>query len=129
MARKKYKTEEERLKARKEASKRWYNKHKNDPKQLQKRAYYQAKYYDKLNVNSEEFLKDYNTEYKFYLRNIHTGKLQRKIVKAKKQVEDLSKKIEQWEQRLVLLKIKFLNLETKFNYKSKKEKQLEVQEK
>lgn len=109
----KYKTAEERKKANNENAKLWYQKHKNDPEFIKRRKYYQAKYYDKLNVTKQEFLKEYNTDYAFYIRSVRTGKLEKKILKSEKQLSKLQNSIHNMKVRLTDIQKRFGHLDKK----------------
>lgn len=117
---KKYQTLEEKKAAGNETAKRWYHQHKNDPEFILRRKWYQAKYYDKLNVEKHTFMREYNTDYAFYIRSIRTGKLENKIQKAKEQYNKLKTNIENMEKRLVDLKQKFGHLDNKTHNKEEK---------
>lgn len=110
---KKYKTAEEKRLAGNENAKRWYKNHKNDPEFIKRRRWYQAKYYDNLNVAKKDFLREYNSDYALYIRSVRTGKLEKKIIKSKQKVSDLQASIVEMERRLEDLTNRFGHLEIK----------------
>lgn len=118
---KKYKTEQEKKAAGNENAKRWYQNHKNDPEFIKRRRWYQAKYYDNLNVAKKDFLREYNSDYALYIRSVRTGKLEKKIIKSKQKVSDLQASIIEMEKRLEDLTKRFSHLENK-NTEAKNDK-------
>lgn len=107
----KYNTPEEKRAAMRAASKAWYEKHKNDASFIMRRRWYQTKYYDKLNVTKKDFLREYNTDYVFYIRNVRTGKLEKRIVQDKEALKKLEQSIFEKETRLRDLTQRFGHLE------------------
>ena len=110
---KKYATIEEKKAAGNINAKNWYQKHKNDPEFIKRRKWYQAKYYSKMNVDKKDFLREYNTDYAYYIKSVRTGKLEKKIIKSKQKVYDLQASIEEMEHRLEDLTKRFGHLENK----------------
>lgn len=109
----KYKTLEEKKIANKNNAKLWYQKHKNDPEFILRRKWYQAKYYDKLSVTKQEFLREYNTDYAFYIRSVRTGRLERKIIKSEAQLKKLQNSIHNMKARLADIQNRFGHLDNK----------------
>ena len=91
--RRKYNTEEEKKEAQKNYAKMYYNKHKEDPKFLNNRKYYYLKYRKGLSQSRKEFMRNYNTDYVYYIRNVITGKFEKKIAQTKEQARILNNKI------------------------------------
>lgn len=113
MAKKKYTTEEEKKKATIDNAKRWYQNHKNDEAFKAKRKAYLNKYFKGLDDTKKEFLKQYNSDYTFYVRNIRTGKFEKRIVKKKEQVKQIQAIIDSMEQKLLALNERFKHLDDK----------------
>lgn len=109
----KYKTQEEKKKANNESAKRWYYNHKNDESFKQKRNEYHRKYYNNLKIAKREYLKSYNTDYSFYVKNVRTGKFEKRIVKTKEELKALELKVFNMEQKLIYIKNKFGHLDNK----------------
>lgn len=106
----KYKTLEEKKIANNEAAKSWYQKHKNDPSFIERRKWYQIRYYDNLDVTKKQFFREYNTDYIFYVRNVVTGKFEKKIADTKEKADKLINKIKEMEERRSYLINKFGHL-------------------
>lgn len=108
--RRKYNTEEEKKEAQKNYAKMYYNKHKEDPKFLNNRKYYYLKYRKGLSQSRKEFMRNYNTDYVYYIRNVITGKFEKKIAQTKEQARILNHKIKEMENRKKYLINKFGHL-------------------
>ena len=109
----KYKTIEEKKEANKQNARNWYQKHKNDPKFIEKRKKYLARYYSNIDSIKKDFYKTYHANYSFYVRNIRTGKLEKKIIKSKEELKRLENSIFDMENKLAHLKKVFGHLENK----------------
>ena len=107
----KYKTQEEKKQAVINNAKRWYQNHKNDEIFKAKRKAYLEKYFKGLNSTKKEFLKQYNSDYTFYVRNIKTGKFEKRIVKKKEQQAKLEQIIKEMEEKLIDITNKFKHLD------------------
>lgn len=108
---KKYNTDEERRLAKIETAKKYYQKHKNEEEFIKRRKYYSWKYTQNLNVEQKDFLKEYNTDYCFYVRSIRSGRLNRRIEEKKQKVKELQEQIANMEKRLADLTAKYGHLE------------------
>ena len=111
----KYKTPQEKKEALKIYAKNWYERHKNDPEFIKVKKFRYNKYKKGLKETKEQFLREYNTDYIFYIRNVRTGKFQKKIVKAEQTSEQLIKSIKDMKMELDRLLNKFEHLENKEN--------------
>lgn len=112
MPRKKiYNTPEERRLANNARARQWYQNHKNTEKFKKDRKYYQLKYCNGLSDTKKQFLREYNSDYIFYVRSVRTGRFERKIIKSKEELKKLESKIFNMEARLNDLKEKFGHLE------------------
>lgn len=106
----KYKTEEEKIEAYHRNAKNFYEKHKNDPKFIEKRKAYLNGYYKSLDKTRKEAYREYQADYAFYVRSVVSGRFEKKIAKSKKQLKALQDKIYNMEQRLLYIKNKFAHL-------------------
>ena len=114
MARKsKYNTKEDKINANREAAKKWYYTHKNDEEFKQKRNAYHRKYYNNIQKAKREYLRSYNTDYAFYVKNVRTGKFERKIIKTKEELKELESKLHNMETRMSSLLDRFGHLDKK----------------
>ena len=111
MTKSKYMTKEEKRKANNENAKKWYQNHKNDEAFKAKRKAYLNKYFKGLDDTKKEFLKQYNSDYTFYVRNIRTGKFEKRIIKKKEQVKQIQAIIDSMEQKLLTLNKRFKHLD------------------
>lgn len=110
---KKYISEEEKKKALKQYAKEYYAKRKNDPTFITARKYYYLKYKKGLSQTRKDFMRNYNTDYVYYVRNIITGKFEKKIAETKEQAKMLDQKIKEMESRKQYLEDKFGHLHIK----------------
>ena len=110
---KKYNTSEEKKEAMKQFSKNWYHRHKNDPEYIKLTKFRYNKYRKGLKDTKEDFMREYNTDYVYYIRNVRTGKFQAKIFKAKETSANLIKNIKEMEKELDRLLNRFKHLENK----------------
>lgn len=117
MTRKKYNTEEERIKANLASAKKYYLEHKQDPKFIAKRRAYLNNYYKSLDGTRKEAYRTYQTDYAFFMRNVINGNYEKKILKKENQIKELQKKIIQMKERLSYIQDKFKHL---FNYENTK---------
>lgn len=108
-----YKTEEELRQAKNRISRNWYQKHKNDPEYKKLVKYRYEKYKRGQIETKEEFMREYNTDYVYYIRNVRTGKLEKRIAKIETRAEDLLKTIKYMKARLDYLLKKFGHLDHK----------------
>ena len=117
---KKYFTQEEKIAANKRNSQKWYEEHKADPEFIKRRQLYQIRYRKNIDALKKDYMREYNTDYIFYVRNVVTGKFEKKIAKTKAQYLDISKKLKSMERRMKYLTDKFGHL--KFDKWEKKTK-------
>ena len=110
---KKYKSEEEKKAAMKQYAKEYYTKKKEDPTFITARKYYYLKYKKGLSQARKDFMRNYNTDYVYYVRNIVTGKFEKKIAETKEQAKMLEERIQEMEQRKQYLEDKFGHLHIK----------------
>lgn len=110
---KKYNTPEEKKEAMKTYFRNWYYRHKNDPEYIKLTIYRQEKYKRGFTGSKEDFMREYNSDYVFYIRNVRTGKFQKKIEKAEQNSNILKENIKVMKDRLNYLINKFGHLENK----------------
>ena len=110
---KKYNTPEEKRAAMNRICRAWYQKHKNDPEYKKLVKYRYEKYKKGLNDTKEQFLREYNTDYVYYIRNVRTGKFQKRIVKAEENASIMLDNIKLMKKRLDYLLKKFGHLDKK----------------
>lgn len=111
MPKTKYKNEEEKKQANRINAKNWYERHKNDEQFKNKRRSYMARYKNALSDAKKQFLREYNSDYVFYVKNVKTGKFEKRIAKTKQQLLALQDKLEVMQNRLYHIKNKFGHLD------------------
>ena len=115
MPKKKYRTEKQRREAILQNAKNYYQVHKDEPEFKEKRRGYYKGYYRGMTEVRKQAYRSYNSEYSFYMRSIVTGRFEKRILKSKKQLQNLQNKILEMENKLQYMKNKFGHLIKKDN--------------
>lgn len=106
----KYNTIEEKKQANRNAAKKWYYAHKDTEEFKKKRNEYHRRYYNSMKDVKKEVIKAYNRDYIFYVKSVITGRFEKKIVKTKEQLKELTNKLNAMQNRLEYLTEKFGHL-------------------